>query len=142
MSDSLIALILTDSAFNLAFSIWILNGYFSSIPKDIEEAAMLDGLSRFQAMRKVILPLAMPGVVTAVIFTFIAIWNEFVVALTIISSTSKEPLTVGIESFIGQYQTQYQYLFVASLIAIVPVVVLFAFIERFLVRGLTAGSIK
>jgi multiple sugar transport system permease protein len=136
------ALVLTNAAFNLAFSIWILHGFFSSIPHELEEAAQLDGCSRLQSLRLVTLPLAMPGVVTAMIFTFIAAWNEFVVALTLTSTVSRQPLTVGVTSFIGQYQTQWQYLFAASLVAIVPVVALFAAIERYLVGGLTAGSIK
>jgi multiple sugar transport system permease protein len=136
------ALVLTNGAFNLAFSIWILNGFFSSIPYELEEAAALDGCSKLQVLRRVTLPLAMPGVVTAMIFTFIAAWNEFVVALTLTATPEKQPLTVGITSFIGQYQTQWQYLFAASLLAVVPVVLLFAMIERYLVGGLTAGSIK
>ncbi len=138
------ALILVDSAFNLAFSIWILNGYLASIPKEIEDAAMVDGAGRLRTMFRVVLPLAKPGIVTAVIFTFIQVWNEFVVAETIFNNptTNRETLTVGINAFVGLYQTQYQYLFVASIIGIVPVVVLFAFIERYLVGGLTAGSVR
>jgi multiple sugar transport system permease protein len=140
--NTYLALILVNAGFNLAFSIWILNGFFASIPAELEEAALIDGCSRLVALRRVTLPLAMPGVVTAMIFTFIAAWNEFVVALTLSSTPDRQPLTVGITHFIGQYQVQWQYLFAASLIAIVPVVVLFAFIERYLVGGLTAGSIK
>jgi multiple sugar transport system permease protein len=138
------ALILVDSAFNLAFSIWILNGYLASIPKEIEDAAMVDGAGRLRTMFRVVLPLAKPGIVTAVIFTFIQVWNEFVVAETIFNNptVNRETLTVGINAFVGLYQTQYQYLFVASIIGIVPVVVLFAFIEKYLVGGLTAGSIR
>ncbi|MGI8875482.1 MAG: carbohydrate ABC transporter permease [Egibacteraceae bacterium] len=136
------ALVLTNGAFNLAFSVWILHGFFSSIPYELEEAAALDGCSRMQVLRWVTLPLAMPGVLTAMIFTFIAAWNEFVVALTLTSTAARRPLTVGITAFVGQYQVQWQYLFAASLIAIIPVVLLFAAIERHLVGGLTAGSIK
>lgn len=138
------SIILVNAAFNLAFSIWILNGYLSSIPREVEEAAMIDGLGRFRAMLRIILPLAKPGVVTAVVFTFIQVWNEFVVARTIYNdpTTNEQTLTVGITQFVGLYETQYQYLFVASIIGIVPVVVLFAFIERHLVSGLTAGSVK
>lgn len=84
----------------------------------------------------------MPGIVTAVIFTFIAAWNEFVIALTLTSSPDIRPLTVGVTTFIGQYEVQWQYLFAASLVAVVPVVILFIFIERWLVGGLTAGSVK
>lgn len=140
--DTYTALILVNAAFNLAFSIWILHAYFSSIPVELEEAAMLDGCGRLQALVRVTLPLAVPGVITAVIFTFIAAWNEYIVALTLTSDENTRPLTVGVTSFIGQYEVQWQYLFAASLIAVVPVVVLFAFIERYLVSGLTAGSIK
>jgi multiple sugar transport system permease protein len=136
------ALILIYAAFNMAFSIWILSSFFASIPMEIEEAAWIDGASRFQALRRVILPIALPGLVTAFIFTFISAWNEFVIALTIESSPSHQPITVGLESLIGMYQVQWQYLFAGSLIAIVPVVILFALIEKWLVSGLTAGSVK
>jgi multiple sugar transport system permease protein len=138
------AIILVDAAFNLAFSIWILNGYLASIPKEIEDAAMVDGAGRLRTMFRIVLPLARPGLVTAVIFTFIQAWNEFVVAETIFNdpTRNRETLTVGINAFVGLYQTQYQYLFVASIIGIVPVVLLFAAIERYLVGGLTAGSIR
>ncbi len=138
------SIIAVNAAFNLAFSIWILNGYLASIPKEIEDAAMVDGAGRIRTMTRVVLPLAKPGIVTAVIFTFIQVWNEFVVAETIFNdpTRNRETLTVGINAFVGLYQTQYQYLFVASIIGIVPVVILFAVIERFLVGGLTAGSIR
>lgn len=140
--DTYLALILIYSAFNLAFSIWILTSFFKSIPVEIEEAAFIDGCGRFKTLVKVVLPLALPGLVTAFIFTFIAAWNEFVIALTLTSSPEKEPLTVGLTSLIGQYQVQWNYLFAGSLIAIVPVVILFALIEKWLVGGLTAGSVK
>jgi multiple sugar transport system permease protein len=138
------SIIVVNAAFNLAFSIWILNGYLASIPKEIEDAAMVDGAGRIRTMTRIVLPLAMPGIVTAVIFTFIQVWNEFVVAETIFNdpTRNRETLTVGINAFVGLYQTQYQYLFVASIIGIVPVVILFAAIERYLVGGLTAGSIR
>jgi multiple sugar transport system permease protein len=140
--DTLTALIITNAAFNLAFAVWILNGYFSSIPYEIEEAAIVDGCGRFAVLWRIVLPLALPGLVTALIFTFIAAWNEYVLALTVISSPGKEPISIGVTSFIGKYNVDYQYLFAASLIAIVPVVILFALIEKRLVEGLTAGGIK
>jgi multiple sugar transport system permease protein len=136
------ALILTNAAFNLAFAIWILNGFFSSIPREIEEAAMLDGCGRVRTLLRVMFPLAAPGVVTAVIFTFIAAWNEYVVALTLMTEDAKKPLTVGINSYVTAYEQHWDQLFAASIVAIVPVVVLFAVIERYLVGGLTAGSVK
>lgn len=140
--DTHLALILIYAAFNMAFSIWILSSFFASIPAEIEEAAWIDGCNRFTTLTKIVLPLALPGLVTAFIFTFIAAWNEFVIALTLTSSPEREPLTVGLTSLIGQYEVQWNYLFAGSLIAIVPVVVLFAMIEKWLVGGLTAGSVK
>ncbi|CAL9652990.1 Diacetylchitobiose uptake system permease protein DasC [Streptomyces sp. enrichment culture] len=142
MLNSVWTLVLCNAAFNLAFAIWILTAYFSAIPVQLEEAAMIDGLGRGGALLRVTLPLAMPGVVTAVIFTFIAAWNEFVMGMTLSTVPESQPLTVGINSFIGNYTVQWNYLFAASVIAIVPVVVLFAFIERHVVSGLTAGSVK
>jgi len=136
------AIILTNSAFNLAFAIWILHGFFSSIPKEVEESAHLDGCGRFRTLIRIMLPLTLPGVVTAVVFTFIAAWNEYVVALTLMLDEDKKPLTVGIRSYITGYEQHWDQLFAASIIAIIPVVILFAFIEKHLVGGLTAGSIK
>ncbi len=140
--NTYLALILTNSAFNLAFAIWILHGFFSSIPKEVEEAAELDGCGPFMRLRRVMLPLTLPGLVTATIFTFIAAWNEYVVALTLMLDDNKKPLTVGINSYVTGYEQNWDQLFGASIIAIVPVVVLFAIIEKHLVGGLTAGSVK
>ncbi len=136
------SLILANAGFNLAFAVWILVGFFSSIPEELEEAAQIDGASRFVVLRRVILPLAGPGIVTAAIFTFVAVWNEYVLALTLISSDEKKPLSVGITSFIGQYEVQYQYLFATAVLAILPVAIMFAIIEKKLVGGLTAGAVK
>jgi multiple sugar transport system permease protein len=136
------ALILTNAAFNLAFAVWILHGFFASIPKEVEEAANLDGCSRFGTLRRVMLPLTLPGIVTAVIFTFIAAWNEYVVALTLMIDEDRKPLTVGITSYVTGYEQHWDQLFAAAVIAIVPVVILFAVIEKHLVGGLTAGSVK
>ncbi len=138
------SIILTNAAFNLAFSIWILSGQFESVPVDIEEAAKLDGLGPFRTMVRIALPLVRPGLVTAVIFSFIQVWNEFPVSLTLFNNPTQglQTLPVGIQQFVGLTQTEYQYLFVASLVAIVPVVALFASIEKHLVSGLTAGAVR
>jgi multiple sugar transport system permease protein len=140
--NTYMALILTNAAFNLAFAIWILQGFFASIPREIEEAAELDGCSRLGTLWRVMLPLTLPGLVTTVTFTFIAAWNEYVVALTLIQDDARKPLTVGISSYVTGYQQNWDQLFAASLIAIVPVVILFAAIEKHLVGGLTAGAVK
>jgi multiple sugar transport system permease protein len=140
--DSLWALVLINGAFFQAFAIWILSGYFASIPYSLEEAAWIDGCTRLGAVRRIVLPLALPGLVTTVIFVFIQSWNEFVIALTIIITETKKPLTVGIFSFFGRYDVEWGYVFATSLIATIPVVVLFLLIEKYLVSGLTAGGVK
>ncbi len=139
-----LALILINAGFNLAFAVWILNAYFSSIPVELEEAAMIDGSTRLGALRRVTLPLAAPGIVTALIFTFIAAWNEFIVALTLSLglATNHQPLTVAINGYIGEYSVDWGHLFAGSVIATIPVIILFAVIEGRVVSGLTAGSIK
>jgi multiple sugar transport system permease protein len=136
------SLILVNAGFNLAFAVWILNAYIGSIPAELEQAAMVDGSTRMGALFRVTLPLAMPGVVTALIFTFIAAWNEFIAALTLTTSNDVTPLTVRLDSFIGQYTVDWQHLFGASVVATIPVLILFALIERRVVGGLTAGSVK
>lgn len=136
------ALILTNAAFNLAFAVWILRAFFASIPREIEEAAEVDGCSRLGALVRVVLPLARPAIVTAAIFAFIAAWNEYIVALTLMTDADMKPLTVAITSYVTAYVQHWNLLFAASILAIVPVIVLFAVIEPYLVSGLTAGSVK
>ncbi len=140
--NTYMALVLTNAAFNLAFAIWILHSFFSSIPKEVEEAAELDGCSQVARLTRIMLPLTRPGLVTATIFTFIAAWNEYVVALTLIIDDDKKPLTVGIRTYVTGYEQHWDQLFAASVIAVVPVVALFMLIEKHLVGGLTAGAVK
>jgi multiple sugar transport system permease protein len=140
--DTYAALILTNAAFNLAFAVWILRAFFAAIPREIEEAAAVDGCGRLRALLQVVLPLSLPALVTAAIFAFITAWNEYIVALTLMADPARKPLTVGITSYVTAYVQHWNYLFAASVIAIVPVVVLFALIERHLVGGLTAGSVR
>ena len=139
-----LSLIIVNAGFNLAFAVWILNAFFSSIPVELEEASMVDGLGRIGALTRITLPLAAPGIVTALIFTFISAWNEFLVALTLSlgESPTQQPLTVAINNYIGEYTVDWGHLFAAGLVATVPVIILFAFIERRVVGGLTAGSVK
>jgi multiple sugar transport system permease protein len=140
--DTWPALIIVNAGFNLAFAVWLLSGFFSSVPVEIEEAAMVDGCTKFSALRRIVLPITLPGLVTAVIFTFVSTWNEFTVALTIMSSPQRQPISTGITTFVGQYDVAWEYLFATTAIAIIPVVILFISIEKYLVGGLTAGSVK
>ena len=142
MSNSIIGLIFINAAFNQAFTIWLLRGTFMSISAEMEQAATIDGCNRVQAMFKILLPVAAPGIVTTLIFIFINAWNEYTVALCLISTDTIKPLTVGINIFNGYNIIEWQYLFAASIFAIVPVVILFMSIEKNLTSGLTAGGVK
>jgi multiple sugar transport system permease protein len=142
MLDTYGALIILDALFTVAFNTWMMNGYFKTIPKDIKEAALIDGCNRVQTMTRIMLPIAVPGLVTVMIYAFIFAWNEFLFALTFISSKSKMPLTIGLYNFVGQYNTQWQYLAMAAFLALIPVLVLFYIIEKRLVAGLAGGAVK
>ena len=142
LTNSLWGLIFINAAFNQAFTIWLLRGTFMSISAEMEQAATIDGCNRVQAMIKVLLPVAAPGIVTTLIFIFINAWNEFTVALCLISTETIKPLTVGINIFNGYNMIEWQYLFAASIFAIIPVVIMFMSIEKNLTEGLTAGGVK
>ena len=142
LTNSLLGLIFINAAFNQAFTIWLLRGTFLSISAEMEQAATIDGCNRIQAMFKVLLPVAAPGIVTTLIFIFINAWNEYTVALCLISTETIKPLTVGINIFNGYNIIEWQYLFAASIFAIIPVVILFMSIEKNLTSGLTAGGVK
>jgi multiple sugar transport system permease protein len=142
LTNSIVGLVFINAAFNQAFTIWLLRGTFMSISPEMEQAATIDGCNRIQAMFKVLLPVAAPGIVTTLIFIFINAWNEYTVALTLISTESSKPITVGINIFNGYNMIEWQYLFAASLFAVIPVVILFMCIEKNLVSGLASGGVK
>ena len=142
LTNSLLGLVFINAAFNQAFTIWLLRGTFMSISAEMEQAATIDGCNRIQAMFKILLPVAAPGIVTTLIFIFINAWNEYTVALCLISTDTIKPMTVGINIFNGYNIIEWQYLFAGSIFAIVPVVILFMSIEKNLTSGLTAGGVK
>ena len=142
LTDSILGLIFINAAFNQAFTIWLLRGTFMGISAEMEQAATIDGCTRVQSMMRVLLPVAAPGIVTTLIFIFINAWNEYTVALCLISTDTLKPLTVGINIFNGYNIIEWQYLFAASIFAIIPVVILFMCIEKNLVSGLASGGVK
>lgn len=142
LTDSIWGLIFINAAFNQAFTIWLLRGTFLGISSEMEQAATIDGCTRVQSMMRVLLPVAAPGIVTTLIFIFINAWNEYTVALCLISTDTLRPLTVGINVFNGYNIIEWQYLFAASIFAIIPVVILFMGIEKNLVSGLASGGVK
>ncbi|MBX7245138.1 MAG: carbohydrate ABC transporter permease [Candidatus Sumerlaeaceae bacterium] len=142
LTNSLWGLILANAAFNLAFAIWMLSGYFNTVPAEIEEAAMVDGCTWVQMIVRILIPLAAPGIVTATIFVFIASWNEFIFALTLLASPEKRPVIVGLFSLIGMYEVKWNFVMGGALLAVLPMIVLFWVAEKHIVSGLTAGGVK
>jgi multiple sugar transport system permease protein len=132
----------TNAAFALAFSLWMLTGFFQSVPREVEEAGLIDGCTTAQVVCRILVPLAAPGVATTVIYTFILAWNEYIFALTFISSTRMQPLTVGLASYIGRFTIEWNHLMAGALMATLPVIILFLLVEKHLVKGLSAGSLK
>ena len=140
--DTHFALIFTYLSFSLAFSTYMLRGYFRTIPEHLEDAAMIDGCSRLSAVFKVIIPLSAPGVAAVAIYTFILVWDEFMFANIMTDTTFARTLPVVLNMQIGEYATQWGLLMASSVVLATPVVILFIFLQRWFVQGLTAGAIK
>jgi ABC-type glycerol-3-phosphate transport system permease component len=136
------ALILAYSSFALPFSVWMLIGFFRSIPRDIDEAAMIDGATYLQAFFRVILPLARPGLVAVALFTFLIAWNAYLWALVLTTDSSMYVLSVGVANMVGEYRVQWNELMAAAVIAALPVMVLYSLLERHLVNAITSGAVK
>ena len=142
LNDKILGLMLINAAFNQAFAIWLLRSTFISISPEMEEAALIDGCGTVGALTKVLIPMSAPGIVTALIFVFINAWNEYTISTVLISTASNRPITVGITQFSSFNMIEWQYLFAASLLATIPVVILFMTIEKHLTAGLTSGGVK
>jgi len=136
------ALILAYSSFALPFSVWMLIGFFRSIPRELDEAAHIDGAGVLQTFFRVILPLARPGLVAVALFTFLIAWNSYVWALVLTTDASMFVMSVGIANMVGEYRVQWNELMAAAVIAAVPVMALYALLERHLVNAITAGAVK
>ena len=140
--DTLASVIITDTVFALPLTIWLLVAFFRELPVDLEDAAKVDGATTIQAFRKVIVPLAAPGVFTTAILTFIYAWNEFLFANTFLFDESTQPVTVVIPNFATIYTVDYGAQAAASVIVTVPLVILVLIFQRRIVSGLTAGAVK
>ena len=140
--DTYWAAIISDVVFALPITVWLLVAFFRELPKDLEEAARVDGATTIQAFRKVIVPLAAPGVFTTAILTFIHAWNEFLFATTFLFTPETQPVTVVIPNFASQYTTDYGAQAAAAVVVTVPLVIMVLIFQRRIVSGLTAGAVK
>ncbi len=140
--DTYQALIYSNFSFTVPFTVWMLVGYFESIPRELEESALMDGCGRFGALCRVVLPLAAPGVAATAIFAFVSSWSELLFAITFTSQTEMRTLSAGLLFMVGQYEIQWGQLSAGVIISTLPVAVLFTVLQRHLIRGLTAGALK
>lgn len=140
--DSRLGLVLLYSSTGIPFNTFLLRSFFEGLPRDLEEAVLVDGGNRWTILRHVILPLSTPALATVAIFSFMGAWDEFFWALTLIKDESKRTLPIAIRLFQGMHATNYSLVFAASLIAMVPGLGLFAFFQRYFIQGLTSGATK
>lgn len=140
--DTLAGVMVAYTATALPFCIWTMKGYYDTIPQDLEEAALIDGCSPFQAFRRVTLPLSAPALVITGLFSFMTGWSEFIVARVLLPSSELHTLPLGLESLASTYQTEWANYAAGSVLVCIPVVVLFLALSRFLVSGLTLGGVK
>lgn len=136
------AAILADATIGIPFSILILKNYFASIPKDLEEAAYIDGCNRFSAFIRVLIPIAKPGVMVCAIFSFLYAWGDLAYGMTFIIDQQKRPITAGIFNFMGQYGTKWSYLTAFAVVTIIPVALIFIFMQKYIISGMTSGAVK
>ncbi|MDY0094797.1 MAG: carbohydrate ABC transporter permease [Candidatus Vecturithrix sp.] len=140
--DRLAALIIVNVTFAAPFAVWMLQAFFRTIPIDLEEAARLDGATLLQILLKIMLPLSAPGIASIAIFAFIMSWTEYMFASILVNSEASRTLPVGLAGIIGQYQIDWGLLLAGATLTTLPVILLFSFVGRHFVEGLTAGAVK
>jgi multiple sugar transport system permease protein len=140
--DSIAALVIAYTGFNLPFVVWMMRGFFLELPKELEEAALIDGDSRLGALWRVILPLAAPGLAATAVFCLIVCWNEFLFALILTQTDAAMTLPVGIAGRVTQYEIEWGVMSAAGAVAMIPIMVFALAVQRYLVRGLSLGAVK
>ena len=142
LTNSLTGLIIVYTAFNVPFASFLMQSFFDGIPRDLEEAAMIDGASRFTAFRQIVLPLTLPGMAATLGFVFTAAWSEMIFALMLISGNEKATFPVGLLTFVSKFSVDFGQMMAAGVLALIPACLFFLLIQRYLVQGLTAGAVK
>lgn len=140
--DTKLSLVLTYLSFSLPFSIWMLKTFFESIPNELMEASLIDGCSYGQALYKIIFPIALPGIATVVIFSFVLGWSEYLFAANLIATEANRTIAVGLQTLLGYYRTDYALLTAASITMSLPVFCLFVAVQKYFIKGLTIGAVK
>jgi arabinogalactan oligomer/maltooligosaccharide transport system permease protein len=142
LGSTRIGLVLVYTTTAIPFCVWMLKGYFDTIPRDLEEAALMEGASPLLIFRRIVLPLAKPAIAVTALFSFMTGWNEFILAATLMDKENMYTAPVGLRFFVGGFSQQWGYFAAGAIIVSIPIVALFFFLQRYLVSGLTAGSVK
>lgn len=142
IDDTILSLIISHISIGLPFAVWVLWSFFKTVPPEIEESALVDWATRLQALSHVVLPLALPGIVTAAIFAFIVSWTDYTFALLMISSDDSRTVPFGLATMMGQYEMRWGEMLGGATLVAVPMLILFAFVSQYFIRGLTAGGVK
>jgi multiple sugar transport system permease protein len=142
LTNSLTGLVIVYSAFNVPFATFLMQSFFDGIPKDLEEAAMIDGATQFVAVRQIILPLTLPGIAATLGFVFTAAWSELLFALMLINNNAAATFPVGLLTFVSKFSVDFGQMMAAGVLALIPAGLFFLLIQRYLVQGLTAGAVK
>jgi multiple sugar transport system permease protein len=142
LTNSLTGLVVVYTAFNIPFATFLMQSFFDGIPKELEEAAKIDGATQFMAFRQIILPLTLPGIAATLGFVFTAAWSELLFALMLISGNSAATFPVGLLTFVSKFSVDFGQMMAAGVLALIPACLFFLFIQRYLVQGLTAGAVK
>lgn len=134
--------IISDATIGIPFSVLILKNFFAAIPKEIEEAAYIDGCNKFTGFIRVLIPIAKPGVVVCGIFSFLYGWGDLAYGMTFILDQERRPITAGIFNFLGQYGTKWSYLTAFAVVTIIPVALIFILMQKYIISGMTSGAVK
>lgn len=140
--NTMFAPILADATIGIPFSILILKNYFGAIPGELEDAAAIDGCNRFGSFLRIFVPIAVPGVIVCAIFSFLYAWGDLAYGMTFITGQTMRPITSGIFNFMGQYGTKWSYLTAFAVVTIIPVALIFLFMQKYIISGLTSGAVK
>lgn len=140
--DSLLSIVTTYVAVFVSLAVWLLKGFFDAIAIELEEAAMIDGATRLQCLTRIVIPLARPGITAVFIFVFVFVWNEYMIVLTLTETEAVRPLSVGLVYFMGQFTQDWGATTAASALGMIPVIILFAAVQKNFIKGLSEGGMK
>ena len=142
LTNTLLGVTVVELVLTVPFSVWMLRGFFSEIPLELEEAARIDGCSKLQALFHVLLPVSRPGIIAVAVFSFIFSWNEYLFPLILVNNEAAKTLPLGVAGFMGHLNVEWGPLLAAGVVSVAPILILFTFLQRFLITGITAGAVK